>query len=158
MNITSTCLSTDPLTVGFFWYSLELYRAKSIPGSLPTRRATFRAFDEIRWSRTSRWMYVAYSIGLYGSRITITLADSLGGDLYWSTGMSLISDIPTKSHWPLKTHLFLNAGRLDTIDKCWSLLSVSFSFSCLNDSVQRAQSQRTSRAQCQNRRYPLELV
>lgn len=44
--------------------------------------------------------------------------DSLGGSLYWSTGVSLISDIPRKPHWPVKTHLFLNAGRLDNVDKC----------------------------------------
>lgn len=34
----------------------------------------------------------------------------------WSGGVSLISDIPLKEHWPLKTHLFLNAGRLDRLD------------------------------------------
>lgn len=50
-------------------------------------------------------------------------ADSLGGDLYWSAGLSVISDIPKKGHWPLKTHMFLNAGRLDGIDKCQSLSS-----------------------------------
>ncbi len=44
--------------------------------------------------------------------------DSLGGSLYWSTGVSLISDIPRKPHWPVKTHLFVNAGRLDNVDKC----------------------------------------
>lgn len=45
-------------------------------------------------------------------------ADSLGGDLYWSTGLSLISNIPNKGHWPVKSHVFVNAGRLDAIDKC----------------------------------------
>ncbi|KDQ60316.1 hypothetical protein JAAARDRAFT_152890 [Jaapia argillacea MUCL 33604] len=49
-------------------------------------------------------------------------SDSLGGDVYWSTGLSLISDLPRKPHWPLKTHLFVNAGRLDTIDKAKPLL------------------------------------
>ncbi|KAF9076566.1 mitochondrial protein [Rhodocollybia butyracea] len=44
-------------------------------------------------------------------------SDSLGGDLYWSTGFSVISDIPRKKHWPLKMHMFLNAGRLDVVDK-----------------------------------------
>ncbi|OBZ77893.1 hypothetical protein A0H81_02057 [Grifola frondosa] len=48
--------------------------------------------------------------------------DSLGGDLYWSTGVSLISDIPRKPHWPVKTHLFVNAGRLDALDKSKSLV------------------------------------
>ncbi|KAJ3802709.1 mitochondrial protein [Lentinula aff. detonsa] len=44
-------------------------------------------------------------------------SDSLGGELYWSAGLSVISDIPRNGHWPLKTHVFLNAGRLDEIDK-----------------------------------------
>ncbi|KAL0958293.1 hypothetical protein HGRIS_000440 [Hohenbuehelia grisea] len=48
-------------------------------------------------------------------------SDSLGGDMYWSAGISLISDIPRKPHWPVKTHLFVNAGRLDNIDKSRSI-------------------------------------
>ncbi|KAJ4472138.1 surface antigen-domain-containing protein [Lentinula aciculospora] len=44
-------------------------------------------------------------------------SDSLGGDLYWSAGLSVIFNIPRKGHWPIKTHAFLNAGRLDSIDK-----------------------------------------
>lgn len=48
----------------------------------------------------------------------LSLGDSLGGELYWSAGLSLISNIPKKGHWPVKTHLFINAGRLDSIDKC----------------------------------------
>ncbi|KAI1798397.1 surface antigen-domain-containing protein [Ganoderma leucocontextum] len=48
--------------------------------------------------------------------------DSLGGNLYWSAGASLISDFPRKPHWPVKTHLFLNAGRLDIMDKSRPLL------------------------------------
>ncbi|TBU24332.1 surface antigen-domain-containing protein [Dichomitus squalens] len=48
--------------------------------------------------------------------------DSLGGNLYWSAGVSLISDIPRKPHWPVKTHLFLNAGRLDVMDKSRPLI------------------------------------
>ncbi|KAF5380197.1 hypothetical protein D9615_006161 [Tricholomella constricta] len=43
--------------------------------------------------------------------------DSLGGDLHWSAGASVISNVPTKPHWPVKTHVWLNAGRLDAIDK-----------------------------------------
>ena len=39
--------------------------------------------------------------------------DSLGGDVYWSKGLSIISDIPKKDHWLLKSHLFINAGWLD---------------------------------------------
>ncbi|KAI0746553.1 surface antigen-domain-containing protein [Daedaleopsis nitida] len=49
-------------------------------------------------------------------------ADSLGGNLYWSAGLSLISDIPRKPHWPIKTHLFVNAGRLDVMDESRPLL------------------------------------
>jgi len=45
------------------------------------------------------------------------VVDSLGGELYWAAGLSLISDFPKKPHWPVKTHLFLNAGRLDNVDK-----------------------------------------
>jgi outer membrane protein insertion porin family len=44
-------------------------------------------------------------------------ADSLGGDVHWSAGVSLISDVPRKAHWPVKTHVFVNAGRLDSMDK-----------------------------------------
>ena len=47
----------------------------------------------------------------------VYVVDSLGGELYWAAGLSLISDFPKKAHWPVKTHLFLNAGRLDNIDK-----------------------------------------
>ncbi|THV05391.1 hypothetical protein K435DRAFT_745075 [Dendrothele bispora CBS 962.96] len=48
--------------------------------------------------------------------------DSLGGDLYWATGIRLISNIPSKPDWPIKTHAFLNAGRLDPIDHSRSLV------------------------------------
>lgn len=44
-------------------------------------------------------------------------ADSLGGDLFWAAGVSVISDIPKRPQWPVKSHLFVNAGRLDTMDK-----------------------------------------
>ena len=56
--------------------------------------------------------------------LLVCLVDSLGGELYWAAGLSLISDLPKKSHWPVKTHLFLNAGRLDNIDK-GELISVA---------------------------------
>ncbi|KAK7471006.1 hypothetical protein VKT23_002419 [Stygiomarasmius scandens] len=48
--------------------------------------------------------------------------DSLGGDLYWAAGVRLISNLPTKPDWPVKTHVFLNAGRLDPIDQSRSLV------------------------------------
>lgn len=48
----------------------------------------------------------------------LILADHIGGDLQWSAGASLISDIPQRSHWPLKFHSYLNAGRLDGLNQC----------------------------------------
>ncbi|KAF9003410.1 mitochondrial protein [Cyathus striatus] len=47
-------------------------------------------------------------------------ADSLGGDVYYSVGASVISHIPSKEHWPVKLHGWVNAGRLDAIDRCTS--------------------------------------
>ncbi|KAG6820519.1 hypothetical protein H0H93_015992 [Arthromyces matolae] len=49
-------------------------------------------------------------------------SDSLGGDLYWSAGASLVSNLPIKPDWPLKVHLWLNAGRLEARDQSrpWS--------------------------------------
>ncbi|KAF8221118.1 hypothetical protein L208DRAFT_1455434 [Tricholoma matsutake] len=49
-------------------------------------------------------------------------SDSLGGDIHWSAGASIISDIPGKPHWPVKTHLWVNAGRLDAVDTGQSLV------------------------------------
>ncbi|KAG8916306.1 hypothetical protein FRC01_003239 [Tulasnella sp. 417] len=43
--------------------------------------------------------------------------DSLGGDLYWSVGVSMFTDVPKKPHWPIKLHAFVNAGRLDALDR-----------------------------------------
>ncbi|TDL19639.1 mitochondrial protein [Rickenella mellea] len=60
-----------------------------------------------------------------GPRDGVTMlgdADSIGGDLYWAAGVSLISDIPWKPHWPLKTHVFVNAGRLDSMDRSKSFV------------------------------------
>ncbi|KAF8170615.1 surface antigen-domain-containing protein [Mycena galopus ATCC 62051] len=48
-------------------------------------------------------------------------SDSLGGEMYWSAGLSVISNIPKKPDWPLKTHAWVNAGRLDYVDKSRSL-------------------------------------
>ncbi|KAG8770599.1 hypothetical protein FRC12_004168 [Ceratobasidium sp. 428] len=42
--------------------------------------------------------------------------DSVGGDMYWAAGASIIGPFPLKPHWPLKTHMFVNAGRLDSYD------------------------------------------
>jgi len=47
-------------------------------------------------------------------------ADSIGGELYYSAGLSVMSDLYSpKSGQPLpvKAHCWLNAGRLDGIDR-----------------------------------------
>ncbi|PPR08247.1 hypothetical protein CVT24_001289 [Panaeolus cyanescens] len=41
--------------------------------------------------------------------------DSLGGEVYYAGGLSVVSDVPTKEHWPVKLHGWVNAGRLDTV-------------------------------------------
>ncbi len=38
--------------------------------------------------------------------------DFLGGDLSWSAGLSLVSPLPFKPDWPVRSHVFANAGRL----------------------------------------------
>ncbi|KAL7009651.1 hypothetical protein EMMF5_000559 [Cystobasidiomycetes sp. EMM_F5] len=43
--------------------------------------------------------------------------DFVGGDLQWAAGLSLITTIPKRPDWPLKGHVFLNAGRLVSFDK-----------------------------------------
>ncbi|KAK0492788.1 surface antigen-domain-containing protein [Armillaria luteobubalina] len=48
--------------------------------------------------------------------------DSLGGDMYWSAGVSVVSNLPLKPDWPLKTHAWINAGRLDNMDKSRSVM------------------------------------
>ncbi|KAG9000288.1 hypothetical protein FRB90_011865 [Tulasnella sp. 427] len=68
-----------------------------------------------------------YPLSLYGSRPSSAQSmfsdrfqlggDSLGGDLYWSAGVSMFSDVPKKPHWPIKLHAFINAGRLDALNR-----------------------------------------
>ncbi|KAH9924208.1 surface antigen-domain-containing protein [Fomitopsis serialis] len=48
--------------------------------------------------------------------------DSLGGDMYWAAGLSVIGDIPRRPHWPVKLQGFVNLGRLDSMDKSRSLI------------------------------------
>jgi len=43
--------------------------------------------------------------------------DSLGGDLFWAVGASLITHLPRKPHWPVKAHAFLNAGQLESLHR-----------------------------------------
>lgn len=56
--------------------------------------------------------------------VVFIVVDSIGGELMWAGGVSFVSDIPKKEHWPLKTHLFLNAGRLDRLDLSESISSL----------------------------------
>ena len=48
---------------------------------------------------------------------TSLTVDSLGGDLFWAAGVSLISHLPHKPHWPVKLHTFLNAGQLEPFQR-----------------------------------------
>lgn len=48
----------------------------------------------------------------------LSIADSVGGDIYYSVGASVISKVPKKPHWPLNLHGWMNAGRLDQVSKC----------------------------------------
>ncbi|CAD6930642.1 unnamed protein product, partial [Tilletia caries] len=44
--------------------------------------------------------------------------DSLGGDAHWSTGVELGGPVwKNKAGWPVKWHLFLNAGQLALLDQ-----------------------------------------
>jgi outer membrane protein insertion porin family len=43
------------------------------------------------------------------------VVDSLGGDLFWAAGASLITHLPRKPRWPVKAHAFLNAGQLEPL-------------------------------------------
>jgi len=43
--------------------------------------------------------------------------DSVGGDLFWAAGASLITHLPRKPHWPVKAHAFLNAGQLEPLHR-----------------------------------------
>ena len=45
------------------------------------------------------------------------IADSLGGDVHYSLGLSVISNIPKKPHWPVKSHVWVNCGQLDSLDR-----------------------------------------
>ena len=51
-------------------------------------------------------------------------ADVLGGNVFWAAGASLLADVPWRAHWPLKGHLFANAGRLDALDPTRMTLGV----------------------------------
>lgn len=43
--------------------------------------------------------------------------DSLGGDLAYALGVSMIAPIPNKESWPLKLHSFLNLGKVMRYDQ-----------------------------------------
>ncbi|KAG9311643.1 bacterial surface antigen [Chiua virens] len=40
---------------------------------------------------------------------------SVGGDLYYSVGLSILGNIPRRPEWPTKLHAWVNAGRLQGI-------------------------------------------
>ncbi|WWC59344.1 uncharacterized protein I303_101896 [Kwoniella dejecticola CBS 10117] len=46
--------------------------------------------------------------------------DSLGGDLSWAMGLSVLAPIPKKEHWPLKLHGFINGGKVVAYDRARS--------------------------------------
>lgn len=46
--------------------------------------------------------------------------DSLGGDAFWAAGASLLAPIPARPEWPLKFHIFANAGQLTQAQSCTS--------------------------------------
>ncbi|KAH0834905.1 surface antigen-domain-containing protein [Lanmaoa asiatica] len=49
--------------------------------------------------------------------LTYTLAaTSVGGDLYYSLGLSILGNIPRRPQWPTKFHAWINAGRLQGIN------------------------------------------
>ncbi|KAN0086030.1 Surface antigen domain containing protein [Tylopilus felleus] len=41
---------------------------------------------------------------------------SVGGDIYYSLGLSILGNIPRRPQWPTKLHAWINAGRLQGID------------------------------------------
>ena len=55
--------------------------------------------------------------------------DHLGGDVYYSGGVSLTTPFPTKPHWNLKCQAFVNAGQLV------SLKNNNFTNALLNPSM-----------------------
>lgn len=61
--------------------------------------------------------------------------DSLGGDYYWAAGLSLISNLPPKPHWPLKAHFFLNAGQLQGSQPGMSFFPLPFLCPVLSSSL-----------------------
>ncbi|KAJ6501266.1 surface antigen-domain-containing protein [Mycena vulgaris] len=42
-------------------------------------------------------------------------SDAVGGEVYWAAGLSVVAPIPGKPEWPVKTHTWVNAGRLDML-------------------------------------------
>ncbi len=95
-----------------FWWTILVFR--SIPTWGPSQPSNVPS----EWiGPQRRWYGISISPLAFFDDMAPLLADSLGGDLYWSAGVSLISDIPRKPHWPVKLHGFVNAGRLDALDK-----------------------------------------
>jgi hypothetical protein len=43
--------------------------------------------------------------------------DYTGGDLHWAAGASFVGPFPGRPDWPVKSHVFLNAGRMTRFDE-----------------------------------------
>ncbi|KAH7882451.1 surface antigen-domain-containing protein [Phlebopus sp. FC_14] len=54
----------------------------------------------------------AFSVGGMGAREGVT---SIGGDLYYALGLSLLGNVPGKREWPVKLHGWVNAGRVQGV-------------------------------------------
>jgi len=61
--------------------------------------------------------------------------DSLGGDLFWAAGASVITHLPQKPLWPVKAHAFLNAGQLESVASSSSTLQSSVAAALSKPSV-----------------------
>ena len=74
------------------------------------------------------------------THIFLYVVDSIGGELMWAGGLSLMSDIPWKAHWPLKSHVFMNAGRLDRLDlgALKGSLPNQLTYSCVDSPQEKA--------------------
>ena len=90
--------------------NLRMFRANSLgprDGGAPFffRLATFSRITGVKLKII--WLHL----------LLRTIVDSLGGDLFWAAGASLITHLPRKPHWPVKAHAFLNAGQLEPLHR-----------------------------------------
>lgn len=64
-----------------------------------------------------RYLSRAYNEQGNNNGLHTPIVDSLGGDLFWAAGASLITHLPRKPHWPVKAHAFFNAGQLEPLHR-----------------------------------------